>query len=88
MMLLDVVTAVFEAGSAVFGLLNIRAIRRDKRVSGVHWLPTTWFTVWGCWNIYYYFALALPLSWFAGIGITIVNSVWLGHVYWYGRKHA
>jgi hypothetical protein len=86
MTLLDVVTGIFEAGSAIFGLLNIRAIRRDKAVRGVHWLPTTWFTLWGYWNLYYYFALTLPVSWVAGIWITIVNMVWLGHVFWYGRK--
>lgn len=39
----DITQAAFEAGSAVFQILNVRAIRRDKSLSGVHWLPTAFF---------------------------------------------
>jgi hypothetical protein len=82
----DLIQALFELGSAVFGLLNIRAIRKSKKLEGVHWAPTAFFTIWGAWNIYFYWYIAYPLAWGAGIAITVVNAVWLGHVYYYWRK--
>lgn len=76
----DMTQAAFEACSAVFGLLNIRAIRASRSISGVHWLPTAFYFAWGTYNLWFYSVLGLPLAWWAGLGITLVNLVWLGHV--------
>lgn len=82
----DVTQACWELGSAVFGLLNIRAIRRSKSIAGVHWLPTGFFFAWGVYNLWFYTALHLPAAWWAGMAITAVNAVWLGHVAYYVLK--
>lgn len=79
----DMTQAAFEAGSACFGLLNVRAIRASRSIKGVHWLPTAFFALWGLYNLWFYAALHLPLAWWAGLGITLVNAAWLGHVAWY-----
>lgn len=80
----DVTQAGWELGSACFGLLNIRAVRRSKSIAGVHWAPTAFFAGWGIYNLWFYSALHLPVSWWAGIAITVVNLTWLGHLGYYG----
>lgn len=79
----DITQACWELGSAGFGLLNIRAVRKSKSIAGVHWAPTAFFAAWGIYNLWFYAALDLPVSWWAGIAITIVNLTWLGHLGWY-----
>jgi hypothetical protein len=79
----DVTQACWELGSAVFGTLNIRAIRKSKRLEGVHWVPTAFFFAWGIYNLWFYAVLQLPVAWWGGMVITIVNMVWLGHVAFY-----
>lgn len=75
--------AFFETGAACFQVLNVRAIRRNKTVAGVHWLPYAFFNSWGVYNLWFYAAIHLPAAWWAGLAITCVNAVWLGHVAWY-----
>jgi hypothetical protein len=84
----DLLLASFEAGSALFGLGNIRAIRRDKKIAGVWWQQTAFYMGWGFCNLYIYSAALLPLSWWAGIGITLVNIAWLAHVFHYSAVAA
>lgn len=84
----DLTQAFWELGSAVFGLLNIRAIRRSKSIAGVHWAPTAFFTAWGVYNLWFYDALHLPVAWWAGMAITAVNLIWLSHaLYYMGRRY-
>jgi hypothetical protein len=82
----DLTQAAFEAGSACFQVMNVRAIRKHKTVKGVHWTPTAFFTAWGIYNLWFYAVIGLPLAWWAGLGITLVNMVWLGHAIYYSRR--
>jgi hypothetical protein len=81
----DHTQAAWELGSACLQLLNIKAIRKSKSIAGVHWLPTAFFAAWGIYNLWFYYALGLPVSWWAGIAITLVNLTWLGHLWYYAR---
>ena len=76
-MLPDTINGVFELGSAVMLLLNVRMLLRDRKVSGVHWAPTAFFTVWGIWNLWYYPSLGQWMSFAGGCAIVVVNTVWL-----------
>lgn len=83
----DLLLAAFEVGSAGFGLFtNIPAIRRDKVVRGVSWVQTAFYTGWGFANLYIYAAAGLPLAWWGGMGITLVNIAWLAHVFHYAAQ--
>ncbi len=81
----DHTQAFWEAGSAVLQLLNVRAIRKSKSIAGVHWIPTAFFAGWGIYNLWFYVALHLPWAWWAGMAITVVNLIWLGHLCYYAR---
>ena len=76
----DITQALWEGGSAILCLKNVAAIRKSRAIAGVHWLPTAYFAGWGVYNLWFYTALHLPYAYWAGLAITIVNAVWLGHV--------
>jgi len=84
----DYTQSFFEFGSALFQIKNVIAIRKHRTIKGVHWLPTAFFAIWGVYNLWFYLEMGLPLAWWAGLAITLVNMVWLSHAFYYLRKEA
>lgn len=82
----DLINGCFELSMGCVGLLSLEAIRKHKTVKGVHWGPTLVAAAWGYYNLFYYPFLSQHFSFFAGMGICAVNSIWLGHA-WYYRRH-
>lgn len=82
----DLINGMFEGVGAVFCVLNVFAIRRDKSVKGIHWLPTSVFSAWGIWNLYYYAHLDQWLSWSGGVLMVTVNLTWLAHALFYATR--
>lgn len=82
----DHINAVFEGGGAVLLCLNVRRLYQDKRLQGVSLVPTVWWNIWGFWNVYYYAALVQPLSFWAGIGVVTLNTIWVGLALYYRHK--
>jgi hypothetical protein len=74
-MKVDHINAFFEGGGALLQLLNIRQLLRDRTVRGVHWLPLSFWTVWGFWNVEYYSNLTQWWSFTCGIGVVACNCV-------------
>lgn len=73
----DTINAVFEFGGACLLLLNVRRLWLDKRLAGVAIAPTAWYSLWGAWNLYYYFHLNQIASWVAGMLVVVMNSGWV-----------
>lgn len=67
-------------------LLNVRRILRDKLVRGFDWRVLGFFTLWGLWNLFYYPHLGQWLSFFGGLWIVLVNTVYLGLMIYYINK--
>jgi hypothetical protein len=72
----DLVNAAFECGGALLIWLNVQRLYRDKMLRGVFWPVNLFYTLWGCWNVYYYPALGQTLSFWAGLGVVIGNAAW------------
>lgn len=77
----DLINASFEGLAGVVSLTNVRALWRAKRIQGVHWGPTTFFTAWGLWNLFYYPHLGQWASFVGGLSIVLVNAMWLALVW-------
>ena len=75
--LLDTVNGTFEiiGGIATWG--NVRRIMRDKKVEGVDWRATFFFTLWGFWNTILYTKLHLVWSFIGGLVIASANLTWV-----------
>lgn len=76
-MTLDHINAVFEGGSALFIASNVRRLYVDKKLSGVNVATTAWFSIWGFWNLFYYFGLAQWFSWAMGAFVFLANTTWV-----------
>lgn len=81
----DMINGTFELMGAVFLLLNVRQLFRDKALNGVHWLPTFFFSTWGIWNLYYYPSLGQWYSFAGGLLIVCINTFWLLQIWWYSK---
>lgn len=68
---------------AVFIVLNIARLMKDRRLNGVHWLSTTYFTSWGFWNLFYYPSLDQWWSFAGGAILVTMNTGWLLLVAYY-----
>jgi hypothetical protein len=84
--ILDAINGIFEILGAVIISLNIRRIRKDKEVRGFDWRVMGFFTLWGYWNLIYYPALGQIFSLVAGIGVVVMNSIYLFLILYYLRK--
>lgn len=82
----DMINGSFELFSAVLFLLNIRILLRDKKTQGISLVPTTFFTAWGFWNIYYYSYLDQWFSFYGGIFLVAVNTWWLLLALYYRKE--
>jgi hypothetical protein len=79
----DIINGLFELGSGLLCYLNIHRLLKDKQVQGVSWIPTTMFTLWGAWNLYYYPSLGQFFSMAGAVSIFMANLWWLWLVFYY-----
>lgn len=82
----DIINALFETLGACFTFLSVLKLYKDKCIRGVHYLPIVFFTSWGLWNLFYYSHLEQTYSWYAGILLVSVNTIWLYQM-WLYRKN-
>jgi hypothetical protein len=79
----DLINGIFELTSSIFYLINIFKLVKDKTIKGISWIPATFFTLWGIWNLYYYPSLDQIFSFIGGICMIIVNTIWIILVFYY-----
>jgi len=82
----DFINGGFELVSGLLSTINIFKLYKDKTVKGVSWIPLTFFTIWGMWNLFYYPSLNQWFSFIGGIVIFIVNIIWIS-MYFYYKKN-
>ncbi len=79
----DMINGLFEFIAAPFILLSIIKLHREKKVRGVSYIHVLFFTFWGFWNLFYYPHLEQWVSFFGGIAIVFVNSIWVVQMIYY-----
>lgn len=82
----DLINASLELGGALFSALNVVRLWRDRTVAGVSYTAFAFFTLWGCWNLFYYPHLSQPLSALAALALVLVNIAWLLLAWWFARE--
>lgn len=83
MTLPDLINGVFECSGGLFIYLSVRALHRAKIVRGVSWPHVAFFSSWGVFNIYFYSHLDQWLSWAGGLFLVLMNTIWLGQIFYY-----
>jgi len=69
-----------------FVMLHCYRLYRDKKVKGVSSIATAYIVVWGFWNMYYYPYLQQWRSFFGGLLIVAMNTLWIFMMVYYIRK--
>ena len=82
----DFFNGLFELFGGLLYILNIKILLRDKVVHRLSLIPTTFFTTWGFWNLFYYSNLEQWFSFAGGILLVVVNAIWLGLALYYKHK--
>jgi hypothetical protein len=80
----DIANGAFELAGGGFILLHILKLYADKSVAGVSWIAVAFFTIWGFWNLYYYPKLGQKASYWGGLFVAIMNTIWLALLCYYG----
>ncbi len=68
---------VFELLGSVFLWMNVRKLWHDRELKGVYWYSTAFWSLWGCWNLYYYPSLGQWWSFLGGLSVFAANTCWL-----------
>jgi len=79
----DAFNSLFEFFGTFFILKSVLRLHRDKMVRGIAWEQVAFWTFWGYCNIYYYWAMESTLSWWAGMLVTLVNTVYVSMLLYY-----
>lgn len=84
----DYGNAFFEIVGSVLIWLNVRRLYIDKEVKGYDWRVTMFWTAWGVFNMFFYPAMGLWVSFAGGVSIVIANAVWVTMVLHYRKANA
>lgn len=87
-MTFDVINGTFEFIGAIMLTINCYRLHKDRVLKGAHWLPVTFFTAWGLWNLVYYPSLDQWFSFAGGCAIVTVNLVWLMQAWYWSSVNA
>jgi ABC-type uncharacterized transport system permease subunit len=79
----DLINGCLKSAGGFFIALSVRKLYHEKIVRGVSWIPVAFFSAWGYWNLFYYPALDQWFSFVGGVGIVLINTVWLAQIAYY-----
>ena len=73
----DLINGTFELLAGGFFYLSVRRIQRDKKVQGVHVGTVLFSSLWGLWNLPFYWALEQWLSLTGAVILAVINTWYL-----------
>lgn len=73
----DMINGMIEFFGCLMALNNCRVLWQAKAVAGVSILSTTFFNVWGVWNLYYYPSLDQWWSFSGGVALVTANTLYI-----------
>lgn len=83
----DILNGLFEIAGGFFIGTSVFKLHKDKMVAGVSWLHAGFFASWGYWNLYYYPSLDQWWSFWGGVGVVTMNTIWLFQLIYYSKRH-
>jgi len=84
----DLINGIFEVCGGVFVIPSIIKISKEKRVNGINWITTLFFTCWGIWNLFFYPFHGLTISFYGGVFLVLANGIWLVLLIYYQHKQS
>ncbi len=85
-MSIDLINGIFESLGALFIMLSVFKLGREKLVRGVSYWHISFFMMWGFWNLFYYPSLFQWYSVTGGAFLVAANIVYVVQLLYYTRK--
>lgn len=82
---LDLINSFFKYGSGFFIIPTIISLHATQNPDGVSWIHVGFFSIWGLWNLYYFWQLDQKLSALANVFLICMNTTWLIMLIYYSR---
>jgi len=82
----DTINGLFELIGSWFTWKNAYVLYQEKKITGVYWPTTLFFTLWGIWNLLYYPMLNQWFSFIGGVFLVLGNIIWILLVFNYKYK--
>ena len=74
-------------GGAFALLLHARRLYIDKQIRGASALSFVFFTIWGWFNVFWFYpSVNCWCSFAGGVAVAIVNTAYLGMPWWYRKN--
>ena len=73
----DLTNGLFELIGSIFLFVNVFRLWIDKKIRGLYWPFSIFFTLWGFWNLYYYPTIGQMFSFVGGIFMSVANLAWI-----------
>lgn len=84
----DLFNGVMEFIASLFIFHSCYCLYRDKKVHGISVPSIVFFTSWSIWNVYYYYQLNQPYSFYLSLLIPFFNIIWISlFIYYKLNKH-
>ena len=81
---LDIVNSFLKYISGFFIIPTIIELYNTENAEGVSWIHVGFFSLWGVWNLYYFWNLDQKLSALANVFLILMNTTWLVMLLYYG----
>jgi len=82
----DLINGLIELIGALLLIHNCWLLYQHKKVQGVSVMTTAFFTAWGAWNLYFYPANNLWMSFAGGLCLAMANLTWVFMAIYYAQK--
>lgn len=82
----DIINGLFEGIGSILCWVNTITLYKSKKVSGVYWPTTLFFSLWGIWNLVYYPSLNQTWSFYGGVFLVSGNISWVVLAIYYRRN--
>jgi hypothetical protein len=73
----DLINGAFELTGGIVCWLNVLRLLKDRRIEGVDWRVSGFFSAWGIWNLFYYPSLHQWASFAGGLLLVVANTTWV-----------
>ena len=82
----DMINGCFKLLASSFLFLHVRQIFKDKEVKGASWVATVFFVSWSAWNCAFYPMVSLWWSFWGGVPVVAMNSLWVYGMWKYRER--
>lgn len=85
---LDIINSGFQLLGSIAAWANFYKLYKDKIIKGIYWPVFILYSLWGLWNLVYFYGLGHWYSFSMGLILATGNLAWLVEMFVLNREKA